>query len=79
MDMPRESEADINMPTSSPDHKKAVLSSQKELVAKTMHRQSLFEGTGRKSFDLAKATVATVLARLQTARLQATALGFQLS
>ena len=61
--MSTESETGINMPTSSPDYKKAVLSSEKDLAANTKNRRSLFGDTG-KSWDLAKATMAMTLASL---------------
>ena len=61
--MSTESETGINMPTSSPDYKKAVLSSEKDLAANTKNRRGLFGDTG-KSWDLAKATMAMTLASL---------------
>ena len=61
--MSTESETGINMPTSSPDYKKAALSSEKDLAANTKNRRGLFGDTG-KSWDLAKATMAMTLASL---------------
>ena len=66
-DMSAESETSINMPTSSPDYKKVVLSSEKDLAVNMKNRRSLFEGT-RKSWDLAKATMAMTLALLTVNR-----------
>ena len=61
--MSTKSETGINMPTSSPDYKKAVLRSEKDLAANKTNRRGLFEGTGT-SWDLAKATVAMTLTSL---------------
>ena len=61
--MSTESETGINMPTSSPDYKKAVLSLEKDLAANMKNRRGLFGDTG-KSWDLAKATMAMTLASL---------------
>ena len=51
------------MPTSSPDYKKAALSSREGSATYTMHRRSFLGGTGN-SWDLAKATMAMTLASL---------------
>ena len=61
--MSTESETGINMPTSSPDYKKAALSSREGSATYAMHRRSFLGGTGN-SWDLAKATMAMTLASL---------------
>ena len=62
-DMSTESETGINMPTSSPDYKKAALSSREGSATYAMHRRSFLGGSGN-SWDLAKATMAMTLASL---------------
>ena len=62
-DMSTESETGINMPMSSPDYKKAALSSREGSATYTMHRRSFLGGTGN-SWDLAKATMAMTLDRV---------------
>ena len=62
-DMSTESETGINMPMSSPDYKKAALSSREGSVTYVMHCQNFLGGTGH-SWDLAKAMMAMALVSL---------------